>query len=124
MRDIQDAMQRYIQEKGIVIECNPSSNVLIGTFQSYENHPIFRFHNAALEQDPEARRKCSQLQVCVNTDDLGVFDTSQELEYALLFQALNGMRGEDGSRTYHDTDILAYLESLREMGHEATFPSA
>lgn len=122
MQNIQDAMQWYIKRKGIIIECNPSSNVLIGTFQSYENHPIFRFHNAALEQDAEIRGKCSQLQVCVNTDDLGVFDTSQELEYALLFQALNGMHKEDGSKTYHDTDIIAYLESLREMGHEATFP--
>ena len=117
-------MQGYIQEKGIIIECNLSSNVLLDTFQSYENHPIFRFHNATIEQDPETRRKCSQLRVCVNTDDLGVFDTSQGLEYALLFQALNGMRREDGSRAYHDTDILDYLESLRKMGHEATFPSA
>lgn len=119
----QDAMQEYIREKGLVIECNPSSNVLIGTFQSYEKHPIFRFNNAMLEQALEKRRTCRQLPVCVNTDDLGVFDTSQEMEYALLFQTLNAAHLEDGSKRYQEVDVLAYLEHLRQMGLEAVFPA-
>lgn len=124
MRDIQDAMQGHVRDLGIGIECNPSSNVLIGTFRSYEEHPVFRFNNAMIEQDPQRRASCSQLQVCINTDDLGVFDTSQEFEYALLFQALSQTRRGDGSRAYLEVDILSYLESLRRMGHEATFPAA
>ena len=123
-RDIQDAMQEHIREMGIGIECNPSSNVLIGTFRSYGEHPVFRFNNAMIEQDLKKRSSCSQLQVCINTDDLGVFDTSQEIEYALLFQALNNMRRGDGSKAYQEVDILAYLEGLRKAGHEATFPPA
>lgn len=117
----QDAMQEYIGGKGLAIECNPSSNVLIGTFQSYEKHPIFRFNNAMIEQAPEKRRVCRQLSVCVNTDDLGVFDTSQEQEYALLFQALGVARLEDGSKRYQEVDILAYLDHLRQMGRESVF---
>lgn len=122
MGDAQDAMQEYIREKGLMIECNPSSNVLIGTFQKYGKHPIFRFNNAIIEQVQEKRHARRQLPVCVNTDDLGVFDTSQEMEYALLFQALDSARLEDGSKQYQEMDILAYLEHLRQMGHEATFP--
>lgn len=124
MRDMQDAMQENIRNIGLAIECNPSSNVLIGTFRSYGDHPIFRFNNAALEQqNAEKRRRCKQLQVCVNTDDLGVFDTSQEFEYALLFETLSELREEDGSRTYHETDVISYLDSLREKGLEVAFPS-
>lgn len=124
MGDAQDAMQEHIREKGLIIECNPSSNVLIGTFQSYEKHPIFRFNNAMIEQIQEKRHACRQLPVCVNTDDLGVFDTSQELEYALLFQALDSARMKDGSKQYQEVDILTYLEHLRQMGHDAIFPES
>lgn len=124
MRSAQDMMQREIERRGIVIECNPSSNVLIGTFQSYRSHPIFRFHNAGLETDTEKRRNCAQVRVSVNTDDIGVFDTSQQFEYELLYQTLREMKNEDGMRRCQETDIMNYLEHLREMGHESTFPPA
>lgn len=119
---VQDAMQEHISNIGLAIECNPSSNVLIGSFQSYAAHPIFRFNNAKLEHDSEERNKRSQLQVCVNTDDLGIFDTSQEFEYAMLFQALKNMYNEEGKRTYKEVDILSYLDSLRQIGLEVVFP--
>lgn len=121
MREAQHVMQKYLAQDGIIIECNPSSNVLIGTFGHYTHHPIFRFNNTDLEHDLEKYRHCPQLQVCVNTDDLGVFDTSQEFEYALLFQALVEMRAPDGSPLHKEADILRYLNNIREMGHNAAF---
>lgn len=121
MRTAQNSLQNYLEKTGIIIECNPSSNVLIGTFGHYARHPIFRFNNTDLEHDLEKYKCCPQLQVCINTDDLGVFDTSQEFEYALLFQALVEMRALDGSPLYKEADILRYLDNIREMGHNAAF---
>lgn len=121
MREIQNAMMLYLNKKKIIIECNPSSNVLIGSFKQYEKHPIFRFNNRKLSHSQES--SSVQLQVCVNTDDLGVFDTSLEFEYALLYQTLNGQIDESGRNIYSDRDIMEYLDDLREMGIEAIFPS-
>ena len=122
MRKLQDALQWELAAKGISIESNPSSNVLIGTFGVYEKHPVFRFNNTDLEIDPQKYRECPQLTVSVNTDDLGVFDTSQEFEYALLYFALNSIRDEQGNPRYGKTEILRYLENLRKMGHSVAFP--
>lgn len=122
VRRLQDALQKDLAKKGIAIESNPSSNVLIGTFSHYAQHPIFRFNNTFLEKNVEKYRVCPQLMVSVNTDDLGVFDTSQEFEYALLFQALRQETDDEGNDKYHECDILRYLENLRQMGHSIVFP--
>ena len=121
---VQQKLQEELERRGIIIECNPSSNVLIGTFRDYINHPIFRFYNSGLEIDPIAQLACPQMQVCINTDDLGVFETSLEFEYALLFSALSNQTNLDGSKKYKEEKILQYLESVRVMGHHAIFPKA
>lgn len=121
IRQIQDKLQIFLQEKGIIVECNPSSNVLIGTFRNYKNHPIFRLHRMGISGDSGQPEGNGDMQVCVNTDDLGVFDTSLEFEYALLYQALREQRKPDGSRCFREEEILQYLEHLRVMGHWASF---
>ena len=118
--EMQDALQTEIAEKGIIIECNPSSNVLIGTFRDYRFHPIFRFNNQKLGSQAIPSR--TQLRVCVNTDDLGVFDTSLDSEYALLLQTLREQKDEKGERIYNDREIMCYLDDIRIMGERAVFP--
>lgn len=121
MRKIQEAMMVYLNQKKIILECNPSSNVLIGSFKKYEKHPIFRFNNRKLLSANASDQ--AQLHVCVNTDDLGVFDTSLEFEYVLLYQALMGQADELGKPVFGDREIMEYLDDLREMGIQAVFPS-
>lgn len=121
MRNIQEAMMLYLNKKKIIIECNPSSNVLIGSFKKYEKHPIFRFNNRKLLCTNKL--DTVQLHVCVNTDDLGVFDTSLEFEYALLYQALIGQINNFGKPAFGDEDVMEYIDDLREMGIRATFPA-
>lgn len=122
VRQVQDAMQWHLEQKGIVIECNPTSNVLIGTFGGYDQHPVMRFNRQGLDAPDEQGRACPQMHVCVNTDDLGVFDTSLEFEYALLMGALSEQHGEDSWPKYSTNSILAYLRSLQIMGRQAVFP--
>lgn len=124
MHRMQDAMQDFVERSGLIVECNPSSNVLIGTFQDYRNHPIFRFNNTGLAYDQREHDSCAQLHICVNTDDLGVFDTSLEFEYALLYQTLREQERAAGGPAYRSRDIINYLDGLRRMGLQAVFPPA
>ena len=120
MHEIQDRMIERIEKFGIAIECNPSSNVLIGTFHRYEFHPIFRFNHYGL-RFLESEPHMPQLKVSVNTDDQGVFDTSLEFEYALLMSSLQRRTDDVGRRLFSDDEILAYLNHLRDMGNEQAF---
>ena len=120
MTEMQEKMQSMIALKGIAIECNPSSNYLIGTFGKYENHPIFRFNTHLLSPKNGGNEIC----VSVNTDDQGVFDTSLENEYALLAECLAGMKDENNERIYSDETIYDYLDYIRKMGISQTFPAS
>lgn len=118
LRLMQDAMRRSIVERGISIECNPSSNALIGTFREYEKHPIFRF--CSIEQTGRS----SSLHVSINTDDQGVFDTSLPFEYALIASALSLKKKDGPDCDYSDQEIEQYLQRLIRMGWEQVFPAA
>lgn len=123
LEKMQIRMMEKIMVKGIVVECNPSSNHLIGTFDRYEEHPIFRFNHFGLNL-PHSIDSGGQVRVSVNTDDQGVFDTSLENEYALLFGALSSKRDIAGRPVLSYDEILAYMEHLRTMGNDMTFPKA
>ena len=122
MTEAQNVLQLEIAKKGIIIECNPSSNVLIGTFKDYAKHPVFRFNHTGLQGSGLPEHTGEPLQVCINTDDLGVFDTSLEFEYALLFDALNNQFDNQGKKIYSESEILEYLDRVRIMGRQAVFP--
>lgn len=121
VKQVQKKMQFLIAGKGIAIECNPSSNYLIGTFRRYDAHPITVFNNTFLEHRQDKLLECAQLSVSVNTDDQGVFDTSLINEYALLALALEKKHDSDGNRLYSASNIYQYLDWIRKMGIEQTF---
>lgn len=109
--DLQEKMIRQIAYGGIAIESNPSSNYLIGTISKYEEHPIFRFNAGKLLKDvPE-----TAMNVSINTDDQGVFDTMLENEYALMALALRKARDSEGYR-YDIEAIYEWIDSVRKMG--------
>ncbi|MBU5478273.1 hypothetical protein KQI69_03545 [Eubacterium sp. MSJ-13] len=117
--DLIDKFQEYligdIARRGISIECNPTSNLLIGSFSQYYQHPITRFNNFYLKKE-----SCKvQLEVSINTDDLGVFDTSIENEYALLLSAICRHRHNDGN--YNDEEVYEYFEHVRKKSLQMSF---
>lgn len=118
MNQLQQAMRNLVNQRGISIECNPSSNVLIGTFKKYIDHPILVFNNAGLN----GLSSMPQLHVSVNTDNPGVFDTTVQFEYALLAKALIKLEDEDGQPMNSERQVEDYLRSLVRMGQEQVFP--
>ena len=117
MSKLQDKMQEIISQKGISIECNLSSNHLIGTFERYDEHPIFRFNKYIITPNIDG----NNISVSLNTDDQGVFDTSLENEYSLLVECMSNMRDEKNKRLYSDDTIYKYLDHIRTMGISQTF---
>lgn len=117
VRMIQDKMIQELVDKEIGIETNPSSNYLIGTLKKYEEHPIIRFNGRKLK---ETQTNMS-LQVSINTDDQGVFDTSLENEYALMTVALMKAKTENRCSQYDTEDIYAWIDYVRRMGITQSF---
>lgn len=115
---LQARMRAEIAEKGIAIECNPSSNVLIGPFDLYEQHPVFTFQPVIAKSGEVCQF------VSINTDDQGVFDTSLEEEYSLLACSMKKQKNPDQSPVYNNEEIYDYLERLRRNGFSQIFPKA
>lgn len=120
-RAVQIAMRYRIAKKGIAVESNPTSNVLIGTFREYEKHPMMAFYNRGLPVNEAEEEKCAQLQVSINTDDSGVFYTNLEMEYALLARSVEKLVDANGRTRFKKADINNWLDNIRVMGNEQTF---
>lgn len=114
---LQEKMIQKLVRVGIGVETNPSSNYLIGTIQRYEEHPILRFNSRKLKET----EKNMSLNVSVNTDDQGVFDTLLENEYALMTLALKKAKDEKGQAMYDIEDIYEWIDYVRKMGIEQVF---
>lgn len=120
---MQYSLMQQMMRYGICVECNPSSNRLIGPIDRYDQHPIFRMNHFGLPL-PEYQNQNVQLVVSVNTDDQGVFDTSLENEYALLYNCLAERKNENEEPLFDDDTLQKYLNHLREMGLSMIFPKA
>lgn len=105
----------------IGLETNPSSNVMIGGFDSYDIHPIVSFYNRNLTNDVQKLEECPQLNVSVNTDDQAVFSTTLSNEFALLVSSLSKVKDEDGHYVYPKANIYAWVKDIMEMGNEQAF---
>lgn len=105
--EIQQLMIDKVEEMGLAIECNPTSNLRIGEFDRYDEHPILRFNNSGLKIYPKRA-----LSVSINTDDKGVFATSIEREYALIVYAIIRYFRLNGCEISH-TEVYDWLDRIR-----------
>lgn len=112
MKVIQKRMQFEIARKGIFVECNPTSNYLIAKLERYEYHPIINFYDDGLNYN---NKDCAQINVSINTDDQGVFDTSLENEYALMAYSLEYMT-ENGKYVFTPYQVYKWIDNVRNMG--------
>lgn len=119
VKEVQKKMQFDLARKGIMIECNPTSNYMISQLSKYEDHPIIKFYNYELSKVEDIN--CAQLCVSINTDDQGVFDTSLENEYALMAYALEYAKDSDGNYLYTASEVYKWIDSIRKMGLQQVF---
>lgn len=118
---VQKMLREELVERGIAIETNPSSNLRIGSFKAYSEHPLKVFYNNGLTRNEDELMECPQMNVSINTDDKGVFSTRLENEYALMACALEREKTPDGKKKYKKEFIYEWLDNIREMGLQQTF---
>jgi hypothetical protein len=82
LEEAQGFLRRLLGQLGIVVEVNPSSNVLIGDFP-LEQHPIFR-----LQPLPHQGTPCPPVLVTMGDDDPLTFASCLPDEFGHLFYAL------------------------------------
>jgi len=118
---LQKEMQKTIAKRGICIETNPSSNLLIGGLDGYDSHPIVSFHNRGLTCEASEINECPQINVSINTDDLGVFTTTLYNEFTLMAYALENKKHPDGSYLYKKDMVYDWIDHIRDMGNMQSF---
>ena len=111
---MQDRMMEKIAKCNIAVECCPTSNVRIGSLGRYDNHPVFRLL-------PPYGDGLVRPVATVNTDDIGIFSTSLDNEYALLALALLKKRDGDGRHIYDSRQVMRWIESLLRNGNAFRF---
>jgi hypothetical protein len=114
---LQDYMIEKITQKGIYIETNPTSNIYIGYFEKYKEHPIFRWYPINEEELKGGAKfnkfniRNSVAKVCVNTDDPMIMPTTLYNEYLLLIEAAK-------KHSKNIERINKWIEDIRKNGEE------
>ncbi|EKF9423693.1 antiviral RADAR system adenosine deaminase RdrB [Vibrio cholerae] len=90
---IQDILMERYAVKGIVLEACPTSNIYIGRFNHYHEHPIYRWHppeESWLENGGKFNKfglRNGSVPVCINTDDSALMPTTIRNEHRVLKEA-------------------------------------
>lgn len=119
VKQLQIRMRSRIAERGIAIESCPSSNFLISNLDEFKEIPTFRLF--PIKED--AAEGLIRLNVCINTDDQGVFYTSLMKEYTML-AAIMREEKENGVRKNSDDAILSWIKHLIDNSKQLCFRSA
>jgi hypothetical protein len=109
---VQYALRRGISQRGIVVEVNPSSNLLVGDLLDLRNHPILRLCPPVPEDGGPP-----PIAIAVGSDDPVTFSTKLMHEYTLLHQAAR-------SAGYSERVVQQWLETIRGTGMDARFTVA
>jgi adenosine deaminase len=109
---LQDIMMEYIIiKRNIIIESMPTSNILIGSFSKYTEHPIFRFKSIGKEITPNRFNiRTKKLKVILGTDNPGIQNTSFIKELQHLKNACNQLG-------YTEEESYEYIENIISDGN-------
>ncbi|KZN67530.1 antiviral RADAR system adenosine deaminase RdrB [Pseudoalteromonas luteoviolacea] len=115
---IQDMQMEKYAAQGIIIEACPTSNIYIGRFEHYHEHPVFRWdppNQSLLEKGQQYNRfglRKGSITVCVNTDDAALMPTTIQNEHRVLQKAAVDHHGV-GVNKAED-----WIERMRRKGLE------
>jgi hypothetical protein len=103
---LQAALRRKIGARGLAVEVNPTSNLLIGDLGDLTAHPLWRLH------PPRGTGDAPPVTICVGSDDPLVFASNLRQEYQFLGDALvlAGL-SEEEARQWLDRTRARSLES-------------
>ncbi|HEM7187838.1 TPA: hypothetical protein U2I61_002321 [Providencia rettgeri] len=115
-----EAIQDFLIEKysrlGLVIEACPTSNIYIGRFEKYHEHPLFRWNPPQPEWLKPGEKfnryglRSGPLAVCINTDDSALMPTTIANEHRVM--------RETAIQCYGIGSLMAdlWINSIRQKG--------
>jgi len=105
---LQSELRRKVGSLGIVVEVNPTSNLLIGDLSELKKHPLWRL------RPPRDEGDAPPVSICIGSDDPVIFGTSLPEEYQSLSDAmiLSGLSEEEARQ---------WLDRTRQTGLESRF---
>lgn len=102
----QKIVKYKINQAGVVIEVNPSSNVAISDIDTLSYNQVYSLNNCSYDLE--------NVIVSINSDDPSVFNTNVSNELAYIYY---GMIDKNASRE----DILLWIDKLRQNGMDSSF---
>jgi hypothetical protein len=111
LQALQDGLRRKVGTRGLTIEVNPSSNLLIGHLGELKDHPLWRL------RDPSDTSEVARLRICIGSDDPLTFATRLPEEYQHLHDAMI-LAG------YSESEAHTWIEDARQAGLDARFTVA
>lgn len=110
-KKIQEKMIKEIEEKGIYVEANPTSNLAIGEVQNFHSSHLLNLNSKDLCSEREAEH---EVLITINSDNPIVFNTSSENELAYMYHALT-------YHGYNKESVLRWTDKVRQMGLDSSF---
>ena len=105
---LQELLLDKINNRGIIIETNPTSNLSIGEMKDLFNHYIFNLN------DLDINNKHSRAMITINSDDPSVFNTNVSNEMSYIFYALQ-------KKGFSREESLQWIDKVRNYGMQSSF---
>lgn len=102
---LQDSLRTKVALRGVAVEVNPTSNLVVANYDDLSKHPMWRLNR------PGYSDEIPPVSLCIGSDDPLVFSTNLPLEYQRLSDAL----GQSG---FSDVQIDEWLDRVREKSLE------
>lgn len=107
-KKVQEQIIRRVEQIGIYVETNPTSNFIISGFKNLKES------TAIVLNDKELNGGEHEVMVTVNSDDPGVFNTTSENELAYIYHSLSNMG-------YGKESVMAWVDKIRQSGMDSSF---
>ncbi|KAB1438500.1 hypothetical protein [Candidatus Galacturonibacter soehngenii] len=107
---VQSYLKKRLNQKGIVVEVNPTSNLAISDIERLFKHHAIRLNDKGLD----GNSKENGLILNINSDDPVVFNTSTSNELAYIFYLLQ-------DKGYSRESILSWIDKVRKWGMDTSF---
>lgn len=104
--EVQKLVREFVNERGILIEVNPSSNLVISEMDNVSENQIYGINHCKYDFE--------NILTCINSDDPSVFNTNVANEIGYIYF---GMIEKGVSREA----VLQWIEKLRSTGMNGSF---
>jgi len=109
--ELQKYVSHKIEQRGITVEVNPTSNSSIGEIPHLFAHPLLHLNNHGLEKPGQ---DSNHMSISINTDDPLIFRTTVENEISYIYYMLM-------DKGYSQTDVLNWIDQIRKFSFDSSF---